>query len=167
MSECRFFHLWFFTNMFRVRVSALLPFHTLETLLLGSSCPLTRLLSRSSSTPERVWLLLRLVLSWETLTVFPRLRSSPVTRSWESSSPTVWLLRSQRTCTSWSRRLFPWESTWRETERTRTPSSDWFWSNPESTDWPDTTEPLLSCHQTGSTSPPPLLPWSTNLFCYY
>lgn len=156
-----------FTNIIRVKVFLPPLFHTRETLQLGSSCPLTRLLSKLSSTPERVWLLLKLVLSWEMLTVFPKLRLSPVTRSWESWSPTVWLQRSQKTCTSWSRRLSLSESTWRETERTRTLSSDWFWSNPESTDWPDTTEPFLSCHQTGSTSPPPLLLWLTKLFAQF
>lgn len=130
-------------------------------LQLGSRLPLSLSLSKSSSTPERVWPHLKSVSCWEMLTVLPKPVSSLVTRSWESWSPTVWLQKSQKTCTTWLRRLSLSESTWKETERTRTLSSDWFWSNLESTDWLDTTEPSLSCHQTGSTNPLLLPLWLT------
>lgn len=156
-----------FTNSFhfnRVKVSLLPLFHTLEMLQLGSSCLPTLSLSKLPSTPERVWPHLKSVSCWEMLTVLLKPVSSPVTRSWESWSLTVWLQKSQKTCTSWSRRLSLSESTWKETERTRTLSSDWFWSNLESTDWLDTTELSLSCHQTGNTSLPLLLLWLTRVF---
>lgn len=148
----------------RVKVFLLLLFHTLEMLQLGSSCPLNLSLNKLSSTPERVWLHLKLVSCWEMLTVLPKLVSSLVTRSWESWSPTVWLQKSQKICTTWLRRLSLLESTWKETERTKTLSSDWFWSNLEFTDWLDTTELLLSYHQTGSTNPPLPPLWSTRVF---
>lgn len=54
---------------------------------------------------------------WETPTVWPRFALSPATRSWGSWSPKVWPQTCPRTCTTWSRRLWPSESTWRETER--------------------------------------------------
>lgn len=136
----------------RVRVSLLLLSHIPETLQAGSNCLLNPLLSKLSSTPERVWLHLKSVFCWEMLTVLLKLVLSLVTRSWESWSQTVWLQKFQKTCTTWLERLSPLESTWKETERTRMLNSDWFWSNPESTDWQDTTELSLFCHQPGSTN---------------
>lgn len=124
-----------------------------------------KLLNKLSSTPEKVWLHLKLVLSWEMLTVFPKLKLSLVTKSWEFWNPTVWLQKFQKICTTWSRKLFPSESTWKETEKTRTLNSDWFWSNLESTDWLDTTEPSLSCHQIGNTNLPLLLLWLPKRVC--
>lgn len=74
----------FNTNVsYRVKVSPPPLFHTLETLQLGLSCLQRLLLSKSSSMPERVWLLLKLVFCWEMPTVSPKLVSSLVTRSWE------------------------------------------------------------------------------------
>lgn len=149
---------------YRVKVSLLPPFHTPEMLQLGSSCLLRLSLNKSSSTLERVWLLLKLVFCWEMLTVLLKLESSLVTRSWESWNPTVSLQKFQKTCTIWLRRLSLSESIWKETERTRTLSSDWFWLNLEFTDWLDITELSLSCHQTGSTNLLLPLLWLTKLF---
>merc|ERR1712098_935115 len=57
------------------------------------------------------------------------------------------------------KKAVPSESILRGTGRTRMPSSDLFLSNPESTDWQDTTRLRESCHQHGSTTAPPPQPW--------
>ena len=61
--------------------------------------------------------------------------SLPETRFSASWSPRPWPPSCPRTSTSSSRRLCPSASIWRGTGRTRMPSSDSFWSSPESTVW--------------------------------
>lgn len=144
---------------YRVKVFPHLLFHTQETHHHGSNCQVTMLLNKSSSMQEKVWLHLQLVLSWEMLMVFLKPRLSLVTRSWEFWNQTVWLQKFQKICTSWLRKLFQLENIWKETEKIKILNSDWFWLNQESTDWLDTTELLLSCHQTGNTNLLLLLLW--------
>lgn len=105
-------------------------------------------------------IILRSASSSEILTESPRSRVSPAPRSLESWRRLALLLPSPRICTCWLRRLSRLESTWRETKRTRTPSSDLFWSSLEFTDLPDITAPLESSRVTGSTNPPLPLLWS-------
>lgn len=94
-----------------------------------------------------------------TRTESPRCVSSTETRSCASWSRLAWSPTFPRICTTWSRRLLPSASIWSATARTRTASSVWFWSSPESTAWPATTRLRASCPPTGSTSRAPPPPW--------
>ena len=57
------------------------------------------------------------VWSWGTPMVWLRCASSLATKFWGSWNPRVWLLTCPRICTTWSRRLSLWGSTWRGAER--------------------------------------------------
>ena len=65
----------------------------------------------------------------------------------------VWHLKFLRICTIWSRRLLPFVSIWRGTERTRTPSLGWFWLRAGSTDLPVTTRRPRSSLPSGNSKP--------------
>lgn len=67
-----------------------------------------------------------------------------------SGNVKVWALRSQRICTTWSRRPWLCGSTLRETARTRTQSSASFLSRAESTVWLATTSAPRSSHPPGN-----------------
>ena len=87
----------------------------------------------------------------ETLTVLPRSVSSLATRCCASSRRRDSLPSCLRTCTSWSRRPFPFASILSATARTAMPSSGSFWSSPVFIDWRVTTKPSEFSRPPGST----------------
>lgn len=72
----------------------------------------------------------------------------------------VWLLKSQKICTIWSRRLWLFASTWNDSARTVMPNSVWFWLKAKSTVFRVTTKRLDNCRPTGNTKVPLLPLWS-------
>jgi len=62
------------------------------------------------------------------------------------------LPRSPRTFTVSLRKQSTSADTCRRAERTKTPNTDWFWSNPESTDWPATTAEPSDCPTSGNST---------------
>jgi len=87
----------------------------------------------------------------ETLTVWPKSVSSLATRCCASSRRRDSLPSFPRTCTSWSRRPFPFASILSATARTAMPSSGSFWSSPVFIDWRVTTKPSAFSRPPGST----------------
>ena len=92
------------------------------------------------------------VFSSEISTVFLKLKVLLDLRFWEFLRLVESLHPSQRTCITWSRKPLTLESISRNIELIRTANSDWFLSNPESTDLHDTTEKFHLCHQPGDTN---------------
>jgi len=101
---------------------------------------------------RKAWRRRKSASSWEITTASRKCPRWPTPKSCASWRVKVWRRLCRKICTVWSRKPCPCASTWRETARTWTPSFDWFWSNPESTDWRDTTDSRRSWSRTGGTS---------------